>query len=636
MSLKGWKGKTLRVDLGTGKSRVEETRKDLREGYIGGRGMNARLLYEEVPAGADPLGPENKLFIAPGPLSGTIAPGSQRFTITAKSPLSGFLGDSNGGGYFGAEMKYAGYDCIIVEGVSEKPCYIFIEDGRVEVRDASHLWGKMVGETQGLLRGELGGSDLGIMCIGPAGEKLVKIAGILTDVGRMSARTGMGAVMGSKRLKAIVVRGTGGVEVADNAALERAYRLIVESWEENKEFHEMYKRWGTVGIIPLYNKLGVLPSYNYRQATYPDIDAINQESLFKGHHVMKRACFSCPLACSHTFAVEAGPHAGALAESIQLGPLEHFTSRIGNNDLSLVVRAQQLVNDYGVDVMDMCALIGMAMECYEQGILKKEDLGGLDLTWGNGPAILSLIEMTGSREEGLGDTLAEGLRSAGEKIGKGAERYALHVKGISLSTADPRGSDGWGFAYAVASRGGDHCRSILFCERTWDQALHEELPDHYKALDPYSSEGKPYLVKWHEDLRAAQNCLELCIFTAMYGTAMLPKTQAAVLGAVTGMDLDAAEFMRVGERINNLERAFNVREGLSRKDDTFPERYLKEPLPDGPAKGRVINLEPMLDEYYELRGWEKETGYPKRSKLLELGLGDVASELEAMGRLGRE
>ncbi len=636
MSLKGWTGSTLRVDLGTGKSRVEETRKDLREGYIGGRGMNARLLYEEVPAGADPLGPENKLFIAPGPLSGTIAPGSQRFTITAKSPLSGFLGDSNGGGYFGAEMKYAGYDCIIVEGVSEKPCYIFIEDGRVEVRDASHLWGKMVGETQGLLRGELGGSDLGIMCIGPAGEKLVKIAGILTDVGRMSARTGMGAVMGSKRLKAIAVRGTGGVEVADNVALERASRLIVESWGENPDVEAKMKKWGTVSSLSLYNKLGTLPTYNYKQGTYPDIDAINHESLFKGHHVMKRACFSCPLACSHTFAVEAGPHAGALTESLQLGPLEHFSSRLGNSDLNVVVRAHQLANDYGVDAMDMSALIGMAMECYEQGILKKEDLGGLDLTWGNGPAILSLIEMVGSREEGVGETLAEGLRSAAEKIGGGAERYAIHAKGMSVSTFDPRGSTGWALAYTVASRGADHCRTLLTCERSWDPVLHEELPEYYKKVDPYSPEGKPYLVKWHEDLRAAQNCLELCIFVVRCGTAMLPKTQAAILRAVTGMKLDEAGLMRVGERINNLERAFNVREGLSRKDDTLPERYLKEPLPDGEAKGRVVNLEPMLDEYYELRGWEKETGYPRKGKLLELGLGDVASELEAMGRLGRE
>lgn len=635
--MNGWMGTILRVDLCSGKVTKETLEDEFASTYIGGRGFNSKVLYDEVKPGTDPLGPYNKLILGVGPCNGTLVPASSRFTITAKSPLSGFIGDSNSGGSLGARLKYAGYDMVIVEGKAKEPVYLWIDDDKVELRDAEQVWGKTVEATRRALEREIGDPDISTVIIGPAGENLVKFACIVADLGRAAGRAGMGAVMGSKRLKAIVVRGTKGVKVAERKELEEVTRLVYQGWRENEEVSKAIGSLGTLAYTQLVNDFfGSLPTRNFREGTFNYVESILPELVAQDYFLKMTGCFLCPVPCDPIYVIDKGRFAGTWGAGLQASVYWWFSSFLGVSDLEFTVRASALSNDNGLDAIDTGGVIAFAIECFEKGLLTEKDTGGLRLEWGNGDSILKLMDMIIHRR-GIGDLFADGVRKASEEIGKGCAEYAMHVKGLGLDGIDPRGHKGWALGYAIAARGADHCRTNVKAELSFppgalgfDTVLGEVRGEPEKQVDPLTEKGKGHMVKWYEDVRAFENCMEICQFILRVyprGT-RIPQIYARLYNAVTGSDLTEKDLLHIGERIVNLERAFNVREGLTRKDDSLPDRFLKEPMPSGPSKGQVVDLEVMLDEYYRLRGWYKDSGVPTREKLEALNLTKVADELE--------
>ncbi|MFC1892347.1 aldehyde ferredoxin oxidoreductase family protein [Thermodesulfobacteriota bacterium] len=633
----GYKGVILRVDLCNQEITKESLNIDYADMFIGGRGLNLKYLYNEIEPGIDPLGPDNLLILGTGPCNGTLVPGSQRFTVTTKSPLTGFIGDSNSGGDIGAELKYAGYDMIIIQGVSPKPVYLWINDDQIELRDANHLWGKTVFEARRVILDEIKESQAATIAIGLGGENQVRFANIIAELGRGSGRSGTGAVMGSKKLKAIAVRGRGGVSPADPELHLKTARKNLEDWRTDEEFRYSFATYGPTGGWAAYDKLGMFNTKNFQSSTF-------DRNLFKdlhdnGYFVKQKACLSCPLGCSHSFVIKGGPYSKTNGEAIELSQLGDFGVRVGNKDIELALKASTICDENGIDIFDMSSIIAFVMECYENGILLESDLDNLKPEWGDAHTILSLIEMTVNKQ-GIGSILADGLKEAAECIGKGSEKYAMHSKGQALVMREPRASKGWAaLGYAVSSRGACHVRANPpeghpAESEAWPYPIREIIRKYKNAANPYSEEGKAEIIKWYEDLRAFQNSMEICHFSYYPMRGDLLEVMAEYYCSVTGENLTGDELLRIGERIINLERAFNLREGLSRKDDSLPDRMLKEPLPDGPAKGEVVDLESMLDEYYMLRGWDKHTGYPTKVKLIKLGLNEALEDLDKIGKLG--
>lgn len=622
--MEGYRGVILRINLTKGTIDRETLGEDLIYNFAGGRGFNSKVLYDEVKPGTAPLGPGNKVVIAVGPCNGTLVPGSQRFTITSKSPLTGFFGDSNCGGSFGAELKYAGYDMVIIEGQAPDPTYVWIDDDMIGLKPAAHLWGKTTRETMRAIEREVRDPNISIAAIGPCGENGVKFACVISDLGRGAGRSGQGAVWGSKNLKAIAVRGTNGVKVAKLKMLEEAVRETYEGWNNDPVYKNNKVIWGPAIGWNRYEKFGMFPTNNFRGGTFPTRLVGGLKGLEK-FYVAPKACFSCPVPCDHMHVVCEGSYAGSYGEGMELSVPGDFGPRIGNIDPSLALKAAQVCDDYGVDYFDMTGVIAFAMECFERGILTLKDSGGLLLNWGSSEAILGLIEMVTYRK-GIGAILAEGLRGAAERIGKNSQKYAMQVKGQGFPMRDVRASKGWALAYAVASRGGCHVRADLpegYPPEAIDSRLAWVYKKHKDVASPYTEEGKAALVKWYEDMRAFENCLEICYYSVypwMFSSGSVLGILSKFYNSVTGLNISEDDVLRIGERITNVERLFNMREGLTRKDDRLPERMTKEPLPDGPAKGEVVRLEPMVDEYYELRGWDKKTGFPTKDKLSDLGI----------------
>jgi len=624
----GWMGTILRVDLSRRKITKEPLNEDIVAKYIGGKGLNQKYIYDELKPHADPLGTDNKIIFGVGPCNGTIVPGSSRLTVTTKSPLSGFIGDSNSAASLSVELKYAGYDMVIIEGESDKPVYLWINNDHAELKDAGYLWGKKVQDTRMALENEIGDAGIAVVSIGPAGENLVKIACLIGDLGRACGRTGIGAVMGSKKLKSVVVRGTNGVRVANKQQLEKTVREIVQAWREvGTVVYESWKALGTSGL-PSPNR----PVKNYQQATFEQRDAISGKLAAENYFLQAKSCLTCPVPCDHVYVINTGPFAGTWGSDFQAGTLWFYGDMVGVKDLDLVMRASAISNDYGLDFVGMSGIIAFLMECFQRGILTSGDVDGLNLEWGNGDTILKLIDMTTYRK-GFGAILADGVKHASEHIGRGSEKYAMHVKGLVLDTYDPRSHKGRGLAYAVANRGAEHCATLLNAEASagifgFDHSKGEFLGG--KPLPPTEEEGKASLVEWYENMRTFENCMEMCTFGDRFyhkETGRLG-TLANLFNAVTGFELTEDDIMLIGERVVNLGRAFNLREGLTRKDDTLPERFSKEKMPDGTAKGQTIDLERMIKEYYQLRGWDEKTGIPTRSKLIELDLKGVIDDLK--------
>jgi aldehyde:ferredoxin oxidoreductase len=597
----GYAGKLLMVDLSKGS--VEKKILDdvsLRR-CLGGRALGAQLLYDLCPRRLKPLDPKIPFMVLTGPVSGTPVIGSSKHVVVTKSPATGGWLDSYSSGHMAAHLKYAGWDGVVVTGRSEKPSYLRIEDGRVEIRDASHLWGRDAFEAEQWLRENVS-EDGGKMAIGPAGENHIQFACINSDFYRQTGRGGAGAVMGSKNLKAIVVNGSGGVRLSNPQGLLDKLQEVIQKIKESPRAQNISK-YGTFMVLNITNEGGLLPTRNFQTAVFPEgTGRIDKDGLFAvktGDH----GCSSCPMPCGNLVEVKEGPYAGSRLEGPEYETLCLMGSNLGINDLGFIIKANILCDRLGMDTMSLGNIIGFVMECCERGLLKKEQTDGWDLRFGKEEGVLELIEKT-ARREGFGALLAEGVAKMAERIGGGAEKLAMHVKGLELPAYDPRGAFGASLTYAVNPRGACH-------RRAWPPA--KEI---LGGVPPYTVDGKAAMIKGMFNDRCVLHSLLVCDYHA--GMIPLPiDYYADCLSMVTGQEFKTERLYWVAERTETLIRLFNCREGLTRKDDILPDRILEDPLPEGPAKGQIIGkagFHKMLDEYYALRRWDRN-GVPTAETL---------------------
>ncbi len=626
----------LNVDLSSNKTWVEEVPPEELRRFLGGRGINAKLLYERVPRGADPLGPENVLIIGPGTLSGTSAPSSGRTSVTCKGPATGLYLKVSVGGHLGAELKYAGHDYVVVQGAAKDPVYLWIDDGGVEVRDARHLWGLGTREIDRAIKEELGDDDVEVGVIGPAGENKVLFSCIIFSLYNSASRGGPGAVMGSKNLKAIAARGTGGLRVAEgDEFFELAARTRRELAQDagTNTLH----RWGTSGSLPDLNEMKMLPSYNFNQVRIDDAEKLSGQYMEdEGYLTGRESCFACSTAC-HRFVRTLEHKYGEVRDSgPELETVMSLGAECGIIDTEAVIKGNQLCNDYGMDVISVGHVISWAMECYEKGLIKGKQADDLDLHFGNVESQLELIRRIAFREGLLGDLLANGTRQAAEEVGGDSWKWAIQAKGLEQSGVDTRMAKSYALAFAVNPRGPDHLMTETFAEFGFTEearALIKEITGDEKYADPTLLDKRADIVLWHEDCYAATEALGFCVFTSTAAFAINPRNMAQMFGHAVGVAFSEEELMRAGRRTVNLERCFNVREGALRADDTLPWRMMNTPVPEGPQEGMVTDkemLDRLLDEYYEVHGWDVETGIPARETLETLGLlelcGDCATE----------
>jgi aldehyde:ferredoxin oxidoreductase len=604
----GWTGKRLLVDLTRGVISYEKLDNAFLWTYLGGRGLNVHALYQLSPHDIHPLDPMAPLIFGTGPLTGTCVPcNGKGHNITAKSPLTGIIGDSN-----------AGDDQVIILGKANELKYIWIDDDHVEIKSASHLQGLTTWETDTAIKTELGDDSIQIACIGPAGENLVKYASIMNNLTHAAGRTGLGAVMGAKNLKAVVIRGTKGVHVAHPTLLQALSNNLLEEISTAAGYKSR-STYGTSMIIDLYNSMGVLPTRNDQTGVFEGVEKISSEILLNNYVIKHRSCYACPIHCKLYYKVIEGQYSGISGEGPEFETLCALGARCGNDDLESILYMNSLADQYGIDTISLGNTIAWVMECYERKLLASRDVDHLNLTWGNTDSMKALIEKVVFRQ-GIGDLLAEGVRKAAQKLGRGTEQYALHVKGLEPPQQSVRGLKAWALGWAVSSRGADHLRAFPVAETTWTKQEAKHFFGTEKAADRFAYEGKAEMVKWFEDVSAIIDSLMLCKFGYLSLRAFDVKTIIQVIFATTGWQTNANDLMNIGERIINLERLYNMKVGMTPKEDTLPTRYLTEPLPSGPSKGEVVELEPMLTKYYELRGWNKELGRPTDAKLTSLGL----------------
>ena len=608
--MNGWMGKIIRINLTEESHRVEPLDPLLARNFIGGRGLASKILYDEVDPAVDPISPENKLIFATGPLTGTGA-AACRFMVVTKGYLTGAIASSNSGGNFGPELKFAGYDLIIFEGKAKEPVYLLVEDERIEIRPASFLWGKVIPETVGLIRQGLKeklrktdweAREFRVACIGPAGENLVRFAAVVTDDERHAGRSGVGAVMGSKNLKAVAVKGSQNITIDSHDQLKKTLFSVWEKFKASKSTGYNFPNYGTPAGVSFYNECGILPTHNFQYGVFEHADKINGEEMKKKIVQGSFGCFSCPIRCGRITEVKED---GKVWRG--MGPEYETLALMGSScevdDLAAIAKANYLCDEFGVDSISTGGTIACAMELSERGYLPEEDLG-FKLTFGDGEALVTLVEMI-CKNEGFGKVLGEGGYRLAERYGH--PEFFMGVKKQEFPGYDPRGSKGMGIAYATSNRGACHLRGSTY----WSEVI--GVPE---KLDPLTWEGKALLAINFQNFASVIDSSGMCIF-AFRG--VWQDEMVALLNAVTGAGFDRAEILKAGERIWNLERLFNLKAGLSKKDDSLPKRLIEEPSPRGPAKGQVVELAKMLTEYYELRGWDQE-GVPGGGKLKELGL----------------
>ena len=608
-------GQVLRIDLTHHKWTVEPLKEELVEDFIGGRGFGAKILWNELREGVDPLSPENKLVISVGPLTGTKVQSASRWIAQFKSPLTGIYCRSVGGGYFGAELKFAGYDVLIVEGRAEKPVYMWLDDDKVEFRDATKIWGMNTLAARDFLLEETEKRARAIM-IGPAGENLVKIAAIVTDDSRTAARGGPGAVMGSKNLKAVVVKGSKKPAIYNEKAFNETIKEQIEAYRKWR-FFEDFRALGTNHATYLWYEMGHFPPYNFQQRELEGVERFRPEVL-TSYVVKHKGCYGCMIQCGKVFKATKGPYAGIAWEFPELETHWAFGGILGNCNLESILAANMLCDLYGLDTISTGVTIAFATELYEKGIIGKSETDGLELKWGDTEVMLELTKRIALRMGNMGNLLAEGVKRAAEVIGRGAEKYAMHIKGLEMPAYDPRAMKGQGLGLATGTIGGSHAIS-------WNKFEIMGVP---KKVDPFLVEGKAELAKYVQDEMAVCETAVFCKLTVNHHL-NIPSLYSKLLYAATGIEKfkDEKYLWLVGERIWNLERAFDIREGIDRKHDTIPDRLLKEPMPRAPAKGQIFELDELLEDYYRVRGWN-ERGVPTRKKLAELGLTGVSGELK--------
>jgi aldehyde:ferredoxin oxidoreductase len=598
-SVFGVTGKVARVNLGAGTARSEPVPADRLEMYIGGRGLGARFLYDEVAADADPLSAGNKLVFMNGPLGGSLVTGSNKINLAFKSPLTGTYSYSLCGGHWGPELKFAGLDGLIVEGAAEEPVYLWINDGRIEVRPAAGLWGKTIPETEKALRAELGGDErIQIACIGPAGEKLNRYACITAGWYREFGRGGCGAVMGAKKLKAIAVRGTGDIRVHDPKSMMEFAETLYRDLKAHPKAKDR-RTYGTNEMLKTVNDLGYFCTRNFTGGYFPEGARIDGPRMREDIVVGDASCYACPVACGKRSRA-GGAFGSVLLEGPEFETIGLVGANCGVSDWDAIVKATQICDEYGFDTMNAGGAVALAMECFEKGILTAKDTGGLELRFGSGPALVEALRMIAERR-GIGDILAEGIKAAAEHFG--APELGMHSKGQGFAVYDPRGCKGMALTYALSPKGAHHMYATT-------------MGPEMAAKNTLSIEGKGKLQRDQQFSMCIADSIAVC---STLRVALSVKALAQAFTMATGVAMDEQGLLTAAERIINLERMYNARMGLSRKDDTLPERFLREPLPEGYAKGSTVDLDPMLDEYYALMGWDSN-GIPTMEKLSELGL----------------
>ncbi|MEM3921298.1 MAG: aldehyde ferredoxin oxidoreductase family protein [Desulfurococcaceae archaeon] len=606
---RGYCGKMLYIDLTDNSHR--ELLLDEKVAYLllGGKGLGIWILYKMLKPGIPPLSPENLLIFATGPLTGTIAPASSKLCVVTKSPATGTILDSYCGGFFASELKSAGFDCLIIGGRAEKPSIMIIDDGEVELINAEHLWGLTTAETEKSIK-KLIGSDFEVVCIGPAGERLSPIAGIFSNL-RCAGRGGAGAVMGSKNLKAIAVRGSKSVYVYDEEQFKKMAWIAYRALRMSETTARSLPQYGTASILLTINEMGALPTRNFQSGRFEKAEDISGESFRETLWKQDYACSSaCPIKCSKISVLENEKYKGIKVDGPDYETIFALGSNCGVSDKQAICYANHICDMYGIDTISTGGIIAFIMELYEKGYLTKEELDGIEAKWGDASALVKLVEKI-AKGEGIGIFLQLGVKKISERYPK-SKSFAMEVKGLEIPGYEPRAAQGMGLCYAISERGACHLRAYT---------AGAELCGHMGGIDPLSYDQVKVLhAVDRQDEKAVVDSSILCFFT-LFGLRL--KELYRMITACTGFDYNSElELKKVGERIITLARLFNIREGFSRSDDILPDRLLKEPLPEGPAKGMIVHLEPMLEEYYRIRGWN-ENGIPREEKIRELRLTEI-------------
>ncbi len=619
-----WKKKIAYIDLSSGKIIEKLIPKSIRTQFLGGRGINMYLLFNHLRAGINPLSPENILLIGTGLLAGIPALGSGRCDIAAKSPITGAIGDSNIGSFFAPELRMAGFDHLVITGKANKPVYLWIHNGEIEILDAQHLWGMDTFETQSLIRSDHGDEEIKSLVIGKAGEKLVRFANIRTGMKSAAGRTGMGCVQGSKNLKAIAVRGTMDIEFLYPEKLLDYCKEMIDMTMKNR-YSRAAQKWGSLVIYSATNTTGLIRTRNFQLNRLEEGEDIEPEEMDR-YTIGMSSCFACPIGCRHRYKLSDGPFAPIYAEGPEYTSLGAFGTMVDCRKLETILVANHLVNKYGLDTVETGGLIAWAMELYEKGILTEKMTDGLKLEWGNEEVLFELIRKIAYRE-GFGAILADGFKTAIDKFGKESEYYAIHVKYMSSLHSDERPTPGLALGIATSTRGADHLRSRPAIDLYGlPEDFLEEIYGAPISSDYRSYRGKSRMVWWQELLFAVTDSIGICKYQTVFLAVHAPKWDefSRLIHLVSGMKFSRPQLMKIGERICTIERLFNIREGFSRKDDKLPERFFTEPTPIGlpRVKNRKINrekFEEMLDEYYSLHNWDKY-GVPTEKTLQNLGI----------------
>ncbi|MDW7739069.1 MAG: aldehyde ferredoxin oxidoreductase family protein [Bacillota bacterium] len=619
----GYTGKLLRVNLSDGRITEEVTREDWARQFIGGAGLATRYLFDEVPKGVDPLGPENKLIFMTGPLTGTRSASASRYSVVTKSPQTGIWGHANSGGSFGPALKQAGFDGIILEGAAERPVYLAINEGEAVLKSAEGLWGRTVSETEEMIKAEHPGR-WHVAAIGPAGENMVRYAAIINEKHRAAGRCGVGAVLGSKKLKAVACSGRRPVELAQPEQFKQSAKQQLDFINESI-LKIGFESYGTNMISDMVNVRGGYPTHNWQGGVFEGIDEVGGQALSEKVLVKGVSCFACPIACGRGTEIKEGKYKGHKGEGPEYESVNTLGAQCGIDNMNTITMANYLCNDLGLDTISAGSSIAFAMECQEKGLLPPDRADGYKPEFGDGEALIELLDMIAHRR-GLGDLLAEGTRRMSEIIGGGSEAFAMHVKGLEMPAYDPRAAKICGLGYVTANRGGDHITGFIEAPAFVDMPI--LLVPESQIEDPFNP--RPEEAKILVDLENALtmfDCIGACKFMALL---LQAQDYLDLINNGLGWEMDEEGFRLAGDRIYNLMRLYCIREGIDREADTLPERLLSEPLQQGPSKGMVIDkplLESLKNSYYDYRGWDQEKGYPTEEKLMELGLSELAAGL---------
>ncbi len=611
----GYQGKMLEVDLSQNKVEVNQIPEIWYQKFIGGEGFAAKLLYDRIEKNLDPLDEKNLLILATGPLTATKAPCSGRLCFGFKSPLTGTIGMSNVGGHLAPQIKKAGYDLVIISGKSSKPVYLMVENEKVEIKDAEFIWGKDTEASERLIRDKYPDKKLRMAEIGPAGEKLIKFSAIMVDAHRAAGRGGPGAVMGSKKLKAIVFSGDKKLEVNNQEMMDQFANRAREELKAEEFVREELKPFGTPSFTDSINALGLLPTRNWQKTTFDAMNKIGHQAYHEKLDVKAWACYGCPIACGRQTQIKDGIYKGESGGGPEYETIGAFGSKCEIDDLNAIAKANYICNRMGMDTISAGQIIATAMEWYENEIIDQQDTDGIELKFKNAEAMVQMVEKMAKRE-GFGDVLAEGSYRAAQKIGKGALDYVIHVKGMELASCGVRASKGETLSHVISPRGADHLRPYASVIDAFGY-LEEELGITEK-VSPFEDDNK-YWVKPFMELSQLTNLLGVCLFASIT-LAVKGSTWTGLYNAVTGLQMSTEEMLKAAERVINLERMFNIREGFDRKDDFLPQRLTKEEAPDGLGKGEVVKMDVVLDDFYKSMSWDLKTGIPKKEKLKELEL----------------